>query len=192
MSTEKTRNWATIVYPESAPENWRDILRELHIPAIISPLHDDDVDTDTGEIKKAHYHVILLFDNTKTEKYANEIASYFGGIRTKRVHSIKAYTRYLTHMDDPDKAQYSQDDIECFSGASYLEILETDEEIALDIMAQMEDFIDDNKIESLAEFQAYCRKNNRDWYRLLHKKHADFWRYIHSRYWTSRKGGEYK
>lgn len=190
MSTGKTRNWCTVVYPESAPEDWRDRLKELHIPAIIGPLHDKDIDKN-GNFKKPHYHVEMLFDNTKTKQHAQNMALCFGGVGAEPINSVKAYTRYLTHMDDPDKAQYNQEDIECLSGANYQKIMETDEEFALDIMAQMEDFIDDNNIDCLADFQSYCRKNNRDWYRLLLRRHADFWRYIHSKYWKARKAVDY-
>ena len=34
----RTRNYATIVYEESAPENWKDILQEIFIPCFISPV----------------------------------------------------------------------------------------------------------------------------------------------------------
>ena len=54
----KTRSWSFIVYPESAPSNWIDILNDMHIEIIISPLHDKDTDPD-GEVKKAHYHVMI-------------------------------------------------------------------------------------------------------------------------------------
>ena len=56
-----------IVYPESAPENWRSILADkLQVKAIISPLHDKDILDDVEQTpKKAHYHVILRFDNQK-------------------------------------------------------------------------------------------------------------------------------
>lgn len=27
----RTRNWMIVVYPDSAPSNWRDVLDELHI-----------------------------------------------------------------------------------------------------------------------------------------------------------------
>ena len=27
----RARNWSLVVYPESAPENWRDILDDYHI-----------------------------------------------------------------------------------------------------------------------------------------------------------------
>lgn len=47
----KTRAWTFIVYPDSAPDNWRDILDELHIPWVESPLHDKD-QNPTGEQKK--------------------------------------------------------------------------------------------------------------------------------------------
>ena len=34
----RTRNWNVIVYPESAPENWRQIIDDLHIEWAESPL----------------------------------------------------------------------------------------------------------------------------------------------------------
>ena len=40
-----------IVYPESAPSNWRDTLNKTHLRWIESPLHDKDVNAD-GEVKK--------------------------------------------------------------------------------------------------------------------------------------------
>lgn len=70
MAAEKTRdtrvrNFATVVYPESAPENWQDILSRHCVPAFISPLHDKDINP-TGEPKKPHYHVVLMFEGKKS------------------------------------------------------------------------------------------------------------------------------
>ena len=53
----RSRGWACIVYPESAPENWTETLNEAHIETLISPLHDKDV-TAEGSPKKPHYHVL--------------------------------------------------------------------------------------------------------------------------------------
>ena len=39
----RRRNFATIVYPDSAPENWLKILASHHVPACVSPLHDSDL-----------------------------------------------------------------------------------------------------------------------------------------------------
>ena len=52
----RTRNFATVIYPESAPSDWKEILNQEFIPAFISPLHDRDTNP-TGEPKKPHYHV---------------------------------------------------------------------------------------------------------------------------------------
>ena len=37
---ERTRNWTFVIYPESAPKNWRDVLDEQHIQWVESPLHE--------------------------------------------------------------------------------------------------------------------------------------------------------
>ena len=42
----RTRNFATVVYPESAPENWIDLLKRQCVPAFISPLHNEDRNAD--------------------------------------------------------------------------------------------------------------------------------------------------
>ena len=42
MAVGRTRNYATVVYPESAPEGWQSILEDQFVSAFISPLHDCD------------------------------------------------------------------------------------------------------------------------------------------------------
>ena len=74
METRRTRNFATVVYPESAPTNWKLVLQEQCVPALVSPVHDRDVNTD-GTIKKEHYHVMILFDGVKTQEQAKEVFS---------------------------------------------------------------------------------------------------------------------
>ena len=56
----KKRNWAFVLYPESAPENWREELQKTGLQCAISPLHDRDMNPDSTP-KKAHYHVILTY-----------------------------------------------------------------------------------------------------------------------------------
>lgn len=45
-----------MVYPESAPDDWIMKLQEQCVPALISLLHDKDINAD-GTRKKEHYHV---------------------------------------------------------------------------------------------------------------------------------------
>ena len=54
--TGRTRSYATVVYPESAPD-FLERLNDLKVPCFVSPLHDKDFNP-TGEPKKPHYHVL--------------------------------------------------------------------------------------------------------------------------------------
>ena len=40
----------------------------------------------------------------------------------------KGAMRYLCHLDDPQKAQYSQVDVQCIGGLDYSKITTTDED----------------------------------------------------------------
>ena len=42
----KKRYWAMVLYPESAPENWKDLLQATGLQIAISPLHDKDLNAD--------------------------------------------------------------------------------------------------------------------------------------------------
>ena len=39
----KKRNWAFVVYPESAPSDWIEQLQQRGVVGAISPLHDKDL-----------------------------------------------------------------------------------------------------------------------------------------------------
>ncbi|MBQ2581159.1 MAG: replication protein, partial [Ruminococcus sp.] len=105
MSSKKSmkkRNWGCIIYPESAPADWFDILQQSGLSGAVSPLHDKDIDPD-GEPKKAHYHVILTYPGPTTY---NNVASFthetLNGSLPKPLESIRGYYRYFTHLDHPD------------------------------------------------------------------------------------------
>ena len=50
---KRTRHFATVVYPESAPMDWIERLDAYHVATLISPLHDKDVNPVWGEEKIA-------------------------------------------------------------------------------------------------------------------------------------------
>ena len=122
-SIKKTRSYATVVYPESAPENWLDILRDMKFNALVSPLHDSDVNPDSGEIKKAHYHVLFLFDGPKTADQAMAVAEHIGGVGLETLNSVRGYARYLCHLDNPEKHQYSPEDVIVIGSEDYLNLI---------------------------------------------------------------------
>ena len=48
----RSNKWTFLLYQESAPENYLEILEEMHVPFVLSPWHDKDVNKETGELIK--------------------------------------------------------------------------------------------------------------------------------------------
>ena len=161
----RSKNWATIVYEESAPDNWLDILGDLKIEVFVSPLHDQDKNP-TGEMKKPHHHVIIMFPSVKTETQAREVFEEFGGVGCERVASIRGYARYLCHLDNPEKHIYDTEKVLCFGGADYFSTitLVTDKYITL---AGILDFCDEQEIKYYSSLIRWCRNNRFEWFRAL-------------------------
>lgn len=112
---EKERYWTFIVYPESLPENWEDILQQTGLQIAVSPLHNKDLNAD-GEIKKQHYHIVLFFNGPTTYSRVEKITKELNGTIPKRVISPIGMIRYLTHKDNPEKAQYDEREIKTING----------------------------------------------------------------------------
>ena len=183
-STPRTRNFACVVYPESAPENWREILSNEFIPAFISPLHDNDINP-TGEIKKPHFHVIIMFDSVKTNEQAKEVFNKICGVGCEIVKSIRGYARYLCHLDNPEKAQYNTADVSCLCGADYVSVIG----LVIDkykAVAEMIDFCVFNDIYSYSQLLEYARLERFDWFRCLcDNATVVIKEYLKSRSWTN-------
>ena len=103
----KKRYWAFVLYPESAPEEWRQILTETGLECAISPLHDKDINPD-GTPKKAHYHVILCYAGPTTYNCVKTLTESLNQPVPQPIEQVKGYYRYFSHKDNPEKYQYSE------------------------------------------------------------------------------------
>lgn len=181
----RVRNFATVVYPESAPSDWQEILSRQFIPAFISPLHDKDINP-TGEPKKAHYHVMLMFEGKKSKEQVQEIFSLIGGVGCEVVNSIRGYARYLCHLDNPEKYQYSVDDVRALCGSDYAGTIG----LAIDkykAIREMIAFCDEFNIFSYSDLLEYCSQERADWFRVLCDNGTLVMReYLKSKDWTSK------
>lgn len=111
----KKRNWTIVLYPESAPENWCDILKQTGIKFAVSPLHDKDLSGE-AEQKKAHYHIILCYPGPTTYNCVKSLCDALNCPIPKAIESVGGLYRYFTHKDDPNKAQYDEADIRQYNG----------------------------------------------------------------------------
>lgn len=180
----RLRNFATVVYPESAPENWLEVLDGLHVPAFVSPLHNQDINPD-GSPKKPHWHVLIMFAGVKTKEQAQAVIDAIGGVGCESVSTVRGYARYLVHADNPEKAQYSKSDVRAFSGADYDAIthLPTDD---VKMVREMMEYIRVNQITSFAQFADVCAVDHEEWFRALVTKSTYFIKeYIKSLVWET-------
>jgi len=166
QSSGRTRNYATVVYPESAPENWLEILRDQKINAFVSPLHDKDVNPESGEIKKPHYHVQFIFDGPKSKDQAQQIAAAIGGVGLEILNSVRGYARYLCHLDNPEKYQYSPDDVLSVGSEDYLNVIALPSD-KYRVIGEIIAWCEETGCFYYSDLLRYAMENRNDWFRTL-------------------------
>lgn len=184
-----TPNWAFIVYPDSAPERWLSMLEEYYVPFAVSPIHDKDINPD-GSQKKPHYHVLFTFGQSKKSfKQLAEISKSVNGTNLINVDSVKGYFRYFTHMDNPEKYQYSGIDIKCLNGFDSDNFLRPSSACRQENLRKMVQFIEDNNILEFSDFVNICSMTPEynEWFIMLCDNSTVFISaYIKSRYLKSK------
>ena len=185
---KRTRNWVCIVYPESAPENWKEILRDAKVPGAISPLHDADVNPD-GTKKKPHWHVLLSFSGVKTQKQVREITDKLNAPAPQACLDIRGTCRYMCHMDNPEKAQYEPNDVVAFGGFDYITKItgtaDTDEAIR-----EMMRWCIEQQCDSFYQLANYAADKKPDWFRVITTSRTVFLSaWLKSMSWDMRRNG---
>lgn len=146
----KKRNWAFVLYPESAPADWREQLQKAGLPCAISPLHDKDVNA-TGEPKKAHHHIILVYGSPTTFKNVESLTKRLNQPIPQPLEQVRGYYRYLTHEDNPEKAQYNKADIQTLNGFSISDFVEMTKSEVTKYKREIVAFIQDNYMTEYAD-----------------------------------------
>lgn len=189
------RVWNAMIYPESARPDWLQLIEEAGIRCAVSPLHDRDRFTqrdidnyegdekpEVGDLKKPHYHIVLSY--TGKRRFSDVwdfIKTLYKDPATAPIPKlprgdIRGAVRYLVHMDNKDKAQYSREDVKAICGFDvglYFKLSEEEEDEVFDAIMQY--VIDHGIVEYwdilfhlkllkgrtnlYAEMYRYCRKH---------------------------------
>ena len=183
----KKRNWAFVLWPDSAPIEWRDILQETGLMFAISPFHDKDLNPD-GSPKKPHYHVIMCFDGPTTFNNACSIAKRVGANTVQPLEQIRGYYRYFTHIDNPEKYQYNDKDITTINGFNINNYIELTYSEINNLLFQIQYIIKDKKITEYSELCDLLHESDSKELWEIAISHTTFLdRYITSRRYKTKK-----
>lgn len=171
----KSKYFCAVLYPQSTNYDVDKLIKALaeeHLTFAVSPIHDRDLDVD-GSIKKGHYHLLIAYTSATT---LSNIRSWFNvcGMPESDLHSVRicasgvGYYRYLTHRDNPEKAQYSANDIRVFNDSDELfkKFSKTASE-KIDDLVRIFTIVDELNTISFHSLVQYLMLNERDLFKLL-------------------------
>ena len=188
MSKEQRSNkWAFLFYRESAPENYLEILEDLHIPFILSPWHDKDINRKTGELKKAHKHGAFFFDSLKSYSQVSELIKdkLKGPAHVEPIMSPKGMYDYFVHAENPEKSPYDIKNIETGCGFELDKFLLNNN--SDDFLSTIIDVIDKKNFTEFNHLVRYAREENSSLLRLIVDKTYFFTKYLDSRRYSTNR-----
>lgn len=131
MANPQSRKWSLVTY--LSPSQIAELL-SIHgdkIRAYAYATHDKDVNED-GTVKESHTHIILWLNKPNT---ATTVRNWFrahdaNGVPVNTLAQpcadIVSMYRYLTHKDNLEKVQYSDDILFCSDPSCFEEDVQTD------------------------------------------------------------------
>ena len=171
----KSKYFCAVLYPDSSTYDADKLIKALadeHLSFAVSPIHDRDTEDD-GSLKKAHYHLLLAYSSATT---LNNIQCWFRvcGMPESDLHSVRVcasgvgYYRYLTHLDNPEKAQYQASDIRVFNDPDEVfKKFSKSVSDKIDDLVRIFQIVDELNTISFHNLVQYLMFNERDLFKLL-------------------------
>lgn len=184
----KKRNWAFVLYPESAPADWREQLQKTGLPCAISPLHDRDTNA-TGEPKKPHYHVMVFYQGPTSYNVVKRLTDGLNQPIPQVVEQVRGYYRYLTHMDNPEKAQYAASEIQSLNGFDIGDYVDMSKSEVTKVLRALMDYIRENDLMEYADLMdmTMCEGIPPEWFDVAASHTLFFTGYLKSRRFRQEK-----
>lgn len=152
----KKRNWAFVLYEESAPKDWREQLQKTGLQCAISPLHDKDLNPDNTP-KKPHYHVILTYSGPTSYNVVKALTDSLNQPIPQALEQVRGYYRYFTHKDNPKKAQYDEREIKTINGFNIADFTELTRSEIVQIKKNLQSLIREYGIIEYADLMEFLQ-----------------------------------
>ena len=151
-----------------------------------SPLHDSDLNP-TGEQKKPHWHIVLMFDSNKTYEQVKSITDQLNTVVPQKCNSVEGSVRYMIHIDNPEKYQYNKDDIVVHGNVDISRYFEMSLSQKYALIDEMSQFIIEYDVVEFMDLKAYAMQERPDWNEVLHGASYEIINLIKSRRHGGRK-----
>lgn len=155
-SPPQARMWEVILYPDDI--NTPEALAQLRqIPNVAYILHDKDKHDD-GQPKKPHYHCLKIFNSPTTQGSFERLIPNINSNQFRKVASQDGALLYLTHANNPEKAQYPRESIWTNMPDRINRTYDNVKDVAKDLCTIL-DFIEEQyclEWSTLSEVMRYC------------------------------------
>lgn len=189
MADNRTNLWSFLVYPnDSLPTNYLNIINNWHVPCLLSPIHDKDIDGDESEQIKEHIHIMIYFGvgAKKSFDQVKEFSDQLNGTIPFPVISRNALTRYFIHRDHPNKQQFLETDLIKLGGFEIGDAFNSYDN-DLKLYETIETIIIDNCIFNFANLVQYLRSNNYRYELQFLRKNTIYFTALLNGYWQKLK-----
>lgn len=155
QADKRSSKWVGILYEESLPKNWLQVLEQQQYA--LSPWHDKDLDDD-GKIKKKHRHIFLQFPSLKSFSQVKEIFDELNQPHPQICQNPVGAIRYFCHLDNPEKAQYAiADCVDHGVGVAKIIAMSGDKDLLeMGFAAQIREIVSIHKFLEYCEVFDYC------------------------------------
>lgn len=155
---ERSRVHMVLLYPDDETHvKALETIKKEYDHAYI--LHDKDVEEETGELKKPHWHVVLRFG----EAVWNSSVAKNLGIKCNYVRknsNINKALEYLIHFNNPDKMSYEIEEVHGNLRTKLAERLKANEKTEGEKVVDVIQYIQSLKRPiGIAEFAMYCAES---------------------------------
>ncbi|MFZ2577073.1 MAG: replication protein, partial [Lactococcus hircilactis] len=183
---KRSNKWAFLIYKESAPDNYFNVLEELHVPFVLSPWHDEDIDKKTGQVKKSHKHGAFYFDSLKSYTQVSELVAdkLHGPAHVEIIMSPKGMYDYFIHAENPEKTLYNIEDIESGCGFDLNKFLTENNP---DLLKQIYEVMRDSQLNEFSDFTDFVAEKHPDLLSFVFDKSYFFKVYLDSKRYNIEK-----
>lgn len=107
-----------------------------------------------GDCKKAHVHILFFLKGARTAEWFSDLMAdivYIPARRWEKVLHPDSAVRYLCHLDDKTKYQYSTLDVHGFGGIKLSALLRQEEFVKVQTLMYIHQYIRDNNVRHYAD-----------------------------------------